>query len=499
LEGAGAFWVGARQARWMPRLFGLLLQSVAALVLLATLFPNVSHIPFGNNGFISAVLVALPLLITAWWMRDELPHSGSRGALAYARFEYGARHAIFLAGFGTAGLAIMREITRHAPGASPSDFGSPVFQPYQQVLLAMLSLLGLAAIAAEFGRRKSWEVATWPARASLPVIALSFLLSLLLSRNVLFWPEWISWLLAMSIHYALLRRNDAGARLEGNEPLKRWNGFVHAGSVWLLTAMLANGLYLGIDRAELWSTSWAGVVFLASTVAVNAFLTIWAGRAAPTANTEGLPWPLHPSARSYWWAAAVPLAGLTYVGGFAAALWAQGVTDPLPFVPLFNPVDLTVALALVVLALWLKTVRSASDRPAGAEALLGKVGLAAGGLLAFVALNGAWLRTAHHWLGVTWSSEALATNSAVQTGLAILWTLLAMGLMLFAHRRALRLSWLVGAALLGAVVIKLLLVDLSNAQGWERIVTFMAVGVLMLVIGYLVPLPPKHISEERPA
>jgi uncharacterized membrane protein len=175
------------------------------------------------------------------------------------------------------------------------------------------------------------------------------------------------------------------------------------------------------------------------------------------------------------------------------------VTDPLPFVPLFNPVDLTVALALVVLALWLKTVRSASDRPAGAEALLGKVGLAAGGLLAFVALNGAWLRTAHHWLGVTWSSEALATNSAVQTGLAILWTLLAMGLMLFAHRRALRLSWLVGAALLGAVVIKLLLVDLSNAQGWERIVTFMAVGVLMLVIGYLVPLPPKHISEERPA
>ena len=196
--------------------------------------------------------------------------------------------------------------------------------------------------------------------------------------------------------------------------------------------------------------------------------------------------------------AAVPLAGLTYVGAFVAALRAQGVTDPLPFVPLFNPVDLTVATALVVLALWVRTVRSAGDRPAAAEPLLGKAGLAAGGLLAFAAVNGAWLRTAHHWLGVDWSAEALGASSAVQTGLAILWTLLAMGLMLLAHRRALRLSWLVGAALLGAVVVKLLLVDLSNAQGWERIVTFIGVGVLMLVIGYFVPLPPKSTDKERP-
>ena len=91
------------------------------------------------------------------------------------------------------------------------------------------------------------------------------------------------------------------------------------------------------------------------------------------------------------------------------------------------------------------------------------------------------------------------SRKPVQTGLAILWTLLAMGLMLHAHRRALRASWLVGAALLVAVVVKLLLVDLSNAQGWERIVTFVGVGVLMLVIGYFVPMPPKTRAAEQPA
>jgi uncharacterized membrane protein len=74
-----------------------------------------------------------------------------------------------------------------------------------------------------------------------------------------------------------------------------------------------------------------------------------------------------------------------------------------------------------------------------------------------------------------------------------------MGLMLFAHRRALRVSWLIGAGLLVAVVLKLLLVDMSNAQGWERIVTFIGVGVLMLVIGYFVPLPPRQRRTERAA
>jgi uncharacterized membrane protein len=43
----------------------------------------------------------------------------------------------------------------------------------------------------------------------------------------------------------------------------------------------------------------------------------------------------------------------------------------------------------------------------------------------------------------------------------------------------------------------LLLVDLSNVGGAERIVTFIAVGVLMLVVGYFAPLPPKVAALDR--
>lgn len=500
LEGAGAFWVGARQARWIPRAFGLLLQGVAALILISTLSANVSAVPFANNGFIGAALVAIPWLLTAWWMRRELPHSGSNWAKHYAQAEFGLRHAAFLGGFALAGLALILEVTRQLPAQTTDDWPQGVFEPHHQVLLVMLALLGAAGLADWFGRRRDWGVATWPACASLPLITLTFLVTIVMKRHVLFGPDWIAWVVALGGHYALLRRSDMAQDGKSAGALTMWNHASHAAGVWLLTAMLADSLQLGIDRGELWNTSWAGVIFLVSAVTVLAMLTRWAGRrAAHLADTAMLAWPLHPAARAYWWVAAAPLAVLAYLGALMTALVAEGVTYPLPYLPLINPVDLSVALALVCLALWRRMAGTARDVPQGAAPLLGRPALVAGAALAFIAINGIWLRTAHHWLGVQWGADALGRSPVVQTGLAILWTLLAMGQMLVAHRRTLRPLWLTGAGLLVAVVLKLLLVDMSKAQGWERIVTFIGVGVLMLVIGYFVPLPPRKTAQQEPA
>lgn len=50
---------------------------------------------------------------------------------------------------------------------------------------------------------------------------------------------------------------------------------------------------------------------------------------------------------------------------------------------------------------------------------------------------------------------------------------------------------MVGAGLMFTVVLKLLLVDLSNVGTIERIVAFVGVGLLMLVVGCFAPAPPK--------
>jgi uncharacterized membrane protein len=53
-----------------------------------------------------------------------------------------------------------------------------------------------------------------------------------------------------------------------------------------------------------------------------------------------------------------------------------------------------------------------------------------------------------------------------------------------------------GAALLAVVVAKLFFIDLSHVGALARIVSFLGVGVLMLVIGYLSPLPPA-VQDKR--
>ena len=64
-----------------------------------------------------------------------------------------------------------------------------------------------------------------------------------------------------------------------------------------------------------------------------------------------------------------------------------------------------------------------------------------------------------------------------------------------ATKRRLRPLWMLGAALLAAVVAKLFLVDLSALSGLPRVVAFLGVGILLLVIGFLSPLPPAAKAD----
>ena len=111
----------------------------------------------------------------------------------------------------------------------------------------------------------------------------------------------------------------------------------------------------------------------------------------------------------------------------------------------------------------------------------------------FVWLNAILVRSFHHYAGVPYHFDAWLDSLAVQTGITLLWTAIAL-VRCGSHRRgSAREPWIVGAALLAAVVLKLVLVDLSG--GLTRIVSFIGVGVLMLVIAYVAPLPAKEVRH----
>ncbi|MDO5086686.1 MAG: DUF2339 domain-containing protein, partial [Comamonadaceae bacterium] len=504
LEGAAAFWVGARQARWMPRAFGLALQGVALLAWLDSLnLPPLSHWPLAHPGFLGALLLALAALACAWWARQPLAHSGSHWAQRWAELERQLAAPLFLYGFAAWCVAWALEMQRRLPAQVAGELARPVWAPATASLLTMLALLLSAGGALWLARRARWPVAAWPSMAALPLMLLTLLHQWDHGVWVLDGLGPLAWPLALALHGLYLHRNEHGP-LAAGWPLavRRWLAAQHPGTAWLLMLLLGDALWALVDRAQLWRTAWASVIGLVAATAVLAAITRWAGPAAragvhATRATAG--WPLRPHALGYLWTAALPLAVLVLAGALALAWTSPGHSAPLPYVPLLNPTDLAVALALGSVLLWRRAVLAAAHPPAGSAVLTRPAFWAGLGLLALVALSTVWLRVAHHFFDVAWTARALFASFVVQTGYSILWTLLALALMVGAHRRAQRPPWLAGAALLALVVAKLVLVDLANSGGAERIVAFIGVGVLMLVMGYIAPLPPKTGAPVRAA
>jgi uncharacterized membrane protein len=205
-------------------------------------------------------------------------------------------------------------------------------------------------------------------------------------------------------------------------------------------------------------------------------------------------WPLAAAPAAYLLAAAGVLAAALWLWTLAANAFSNGAARPLPHLPLLNPLDLGVGVALLGVWHWLWS--------AAARHALGKVAWLAPatlGTAGFVWLNAIVIRGFHHYGDVPYRLEAWTHSRPVHAGITLLWAGTALVLMWLAARRRLRAPWLVGAVLLGAVVVKLMLVDLSGTGTVARIVSFIGVGVLMLVIGYVAPLPARSSTGQTPA
>jgi uncharacterized membrane protein len=98
----------------------------------------------------------------------------------------------------------------------------------------------------------------------------------------------------------------------------------------------------------------------------------------------------------------------------------------------------------------------------------------------------------HHGFDVPFDLHSLLESMETQAALSILWTATALVLMFAAGRHASRSMWMAGATLLAVVVAKLFLHDLGSSGTVARIVSFIGVGVFMLLIGYLSPAPPRR-------
>jgi uncharacterized membrane protein len=480
IEGAAVFWMGRRQDRWLARAAGLALQVLAAVAFLESHVTGVAaQWPFAHPAFIGGVMLALAAFGIAHWSRDPAPTAREGMAGAFARLEHGLSPLLFWLGFLWWQYALHSEIERMPLDAQ--GIAVPVFDAAARLHLQLLAWVGSAFALHHLAlpeRQRPWPIAATPAYTALPVMVISALIGVVTLNHVFQSGGWISWPLALLMHGVMLRRLDAG-RPQG------WWPWVHAGGVWLLVLLGGNLLVFAVGQAKLWQTAWATVILLVSAIVV---LLLLSRRAWFAAAREGGPWPLNRFGRAYLWLAAAPLAVAVALACLLVAVHSDGNAKPLPYVPLLNPTDLGVALGLGACAVWLTRIRKSELAvPAMARDPRWLLALAA---IGFIAINTAWLRVVHHYAAIPWDGSRLFASFLVQAGYSILWTLMALGLMIGSHRRGLRAAWMLGAGLLGLTVLKLFVIDLSNRGGSERIFVFIAVGILMLVVGYFAPLPP---------
>ena len=101
------------------------------------------------------------------------------------------------------------------------------------------------------------------------------------------------------------------------------------------------------------------------------------------------------------------------------------------------------------------------------------------------------MRTLSNWYDIPYDASYLWRSTLVQACLSVLWTVIALFITYYATSKKSQLWWYIGFLLILIVIAKLFFVDLANTNLFERVITFMVVGALLLFMGYLAPLPPK--------
>jgi uncharacterized membrane protein len=451
LEGTALIWVGCRQNRRLPRAFGALLQLAAGGALGLTMSGSMA--PAGT--YIAALMVGATSVYGALVLHAH--HARLR------EYEWTYAPLLFLWGLLWWCVGGLRELDQY------------VDKTYE-LASVLIFATATAILAGEIAARSRLMVARVPALALLPAMLLAALWAAGAQPHPLAHGGWLGWPLAFAGFGVVLKRLEESL-------VKDLTRGLHALALWLFTAIASWELAWVIGEAASHTGGW----WMAAWSAVPAVILL----ALPLA-VRRVRWPFGAHREVYLGLATLGIAAYLGIWSVVANARIANPSAPLPYIPLLNPLDLAQALALfAVIRSWLRLRAAAATESAIVDPRIAVGGLA---FIAFYWLNAVLLRTLHAWAQIPYEFDALMRSTLVQSALSIFWALLALTTMLVATRLRERIVWLTGAALMAVVVAKLFLVDLSSIGTIDRIVSFVGVGVLMLVLGYFSPLPPA--TEE---
>lgn len=452
LEGLGILWLGVMQGQRRMSYSGTGLLVLALGSALWALNESLTALSI----FVIFTVLSATWLIAAWLWRG-IQHIGSEVLLA------GGIAFWLVALWGLSWLA--------QPLGVEEVFG----------VLALLSVSVWVWRAAS--QRLNWQALRLAVWLLWPVMLVVIVWQLAGDSHLLAagWQN-LAWCVALPSALVLLHRD--GEPLFA--PLSRG---LHLSLAWMVLLAAGAELYWFVDELPWGMDAWrSGLLMAASGGTV--LLTL--------AGIRRAIWPLRVWPQLYGTLALLPLLPVLILLLVVANLQDARVIHTL-YLPLINPLEEGAGFALLGLWAW---SRFAAPRLTHYVSWAPRALLMAQAGLSFWWLNGLLLRALANYAGVDWNVEALWHSRLIQTTFALFWMLGALVVMLLANRRGSRREWLCGAALLGVVIAKLMLVDSAGGGGLARAVAFIGVAVLVLIVGYFSPLPPKETKvfneEEKP-
>ncbi|MBF0573666.1 MAG: DUF2339 domain-containing protein [Desulfamplus sp.] len=514
IEGAAMVWVGVRQSRLLARLFGIMLQFGAGIAFLAA-----TDTPYNYNGdyyafsngmvflnhiYLGCIFISIAGLFSSYYMisqREKL-----------RRWERYFHIPLLLWGLIWWFCAGINEIDHH--------FSSTDYNKYNLFLIyCAVSCQAMAMVAERF----KWKQLIFAMMGFLPVIFCTLCLELLdLYGNSHLFAKWggAAWIITFAVQYRILWQLDKNhtlnteSKIESDiEPNSEINiqpntesnsgkfskfvksiGFTakliswwHIKTLWLLIFVVSHEAVWFVEQLFTprtthyfdmlfeSSSTWSGILW-GIVPAIFILLIIRKG--------ELIKWAPFVNNSSCYFKQGLTIPALFLVCWILWTNFYDGNPSPLPYFPIVNPLELSQIFVLLVLFIW--AFKDVSAKIKQVITLL----------LIFIWLNFVTGRFVHFYFDVPFYFDSLTASVIFQASISILWGVIALFTTSFAAKSSRRKLWFAGAVLLGLLVLKLFTVDLSGIRTIARIVSFLAVGGLMLLIGYLSPLPPKDKKAQ---
>lgn len=351
-----------------------------------------------------------------------------------------------------------------------------IMQRYFDGALALSGWVGSAAISVALmeiaGTRLEWPALRQPAFLLGPALAGVALLAFPLHGHLLQGFMAVFFPLALLVFYGVLRRQE-------ETEVAVFPLFSHYGAAWLVMALLP------LELAWFAGHWWPGVALWPVLAwGVSAAVIVWTTQAG---QRRGV-WPFCAHPEAYLETILLPALVLSILWPFYANFTQSGAWG-LPYLPVLNPLDAVLFAVIFSLLRWrAASLEIQNGNPSDVVRFVQLV-LAAQIVVGISALAA---RITHFWGGVAFHADALFRSALFQGLLSLLWTLTALGLMVYAARAGRRSLWFGGFGLLVAVGLKLMLVDLANAGTLTWSLSLIGVALLVIAGSYFAPLPPKE-------